>query len=280
MKGLAAIDLDRLRERLGRGTDQGQAGNTEARCSVRRPATNGSPTGSSAIPAGEKPSSARRFPRPRRGRPPARRAGHGHRKGALEIDCRSRRSFRGPPIEQVRAVHRPGATRPAVRQVGPRTSMFQAVLPIRGRVLINVEKSPDRPGATQHRCSPDHRVERGHLATGPGRLRYHKIVLMADDIDWPAHPHPAADPLFRFCGRWSSRPRLPGRRPVQDQVEQGAHEFAYSDRERDGLIAEGELSRAPDDQGRGCQAVQGLGEDERQEGCETTWTRQPVCCSR
>ena len=129
----------------------------------------------------------------------------------------------------------------AVRGRDPQT---QAILPIRGKDS-NVEK------ARIDRVLANNEVQALISAFGTGigedfdlaRARYHKIILMADaDVDGmhirtllltllfrfmrplieAGYVYLAQPPLYRL--KWSNAP----------------HEFAYSDRERDGLLARGE----------------------------------------
>jgi DNA gyrase subunit B len=156
-----------------------------------------------------------------------------------------------------------------------RDNVTQAILPIRGKIL-NVEK------ARIDRVLKNNEVQALITALGTGihdefdisKLRYHKVVLMADaDVDGQhiqtllltllfrfmrplveqGHVYLAAPPLYKI--KWNKK---------GDDVQ-----YAYSDRERDGLIAlrqEKKPNARPDD----IQRFKGLGEMNYNELWETT----------
>ena len=158
-----------------------------------------------------------------------------------------------------------------------RNSQFQAILPIRGKI-INVEKS------RIDRVLKNTEVQAMITALGAGihdefditKLRYHKIILMADaDVDGQhirtllltllfrfmkplveaGYVYLANPPLYKI--KWEGRGVKPG--------------YAFSDTERDRLIeagiAEGRKDPRPRD---GVQRFKGLGEMNAEELWETT----------
>jgi DNA gyrase subunit B len=160
---------------------------------------------------------------------------------------------------------------------GGRDPKFQAILPIRGKIL-NVEK------ARIDRVLKNTEVQAMITALGTGihdefdiaKLRYHKIILMADaDVDGQhittllltllfrfmkplieaGHVYLAQPPLYKI--KWEGRGTLPG--------------YAYSDRERDVVVDAGiaEGRRDPRPAGR-IQRFKGLGEMNAVELWETT----------
>jgi DNA gyrase subunit B len=157
---------------------------------------------------------------------------------------------------------------------GGREPRIQAILPIRGKIL-NVEK------ARIDRVLQNNEVQAIIAALGTGisedfdleKLRYHKIVLMADaDVDGqhittllltllfrfmkPLIEHGfvylAQPPLFKL--RWTNAP----------------HELAYNDRERDVLLAAGQEAGRKLPKENPIQRYKGLGEMNADELWETT----------
>ncbi len=160
---------------------------------------------------------------------------------------------------------------------GGRDVQFQAILPIRGKI-INVEK------ARIDRVLKNNEVQALITALGTGihddfdiaRLRYHKIILMADaDVDGQhirtllltllfrfmkplveaGHVYLAQPPLYKI--KWEGRGVQP--------------DYAYSDAERDRLIEAGIAAGRKDPRPRdGVQRFKGLGEMNAEELWDTT----------
>ncbi|MCW2498563.1 MAG: gyrase subunit [Frankiales bacterium] len=158
---------------------------------------------------------------------------------------------------------------------GGRDSKFQAILPIRGKIL-NVEK------ARIDRVLKNNEVQAMITALGTGihdefdieKLRYHKVVLMADaDVDGQHIRTLLLTLLFRFM-----RPLIEaghvylGQPPLYKIKWNGGEiQYAYSDRERDGLVTAGqEAGKKLPKSGEAIQRFKGLGEMNAEELWSTT----------
>jgi DNA gyrase subunit B len=158
-----------------------------------------------------------------------------------------------------------------------RDPLYQAILPIRGKIL-NVEKS------RIDRVLKNNEVQAMITALGTGihddfdlsKLRYYKIILMADaDVDGQhirtllltllfrfmkplietGHVYIAQPPLYKI--KWEGRGVEPG--------------YAYSDRERDQLVEAGMAAGRKDPRPRDAvQRFKGLGEMNANELWDTT----------
>ncbi|MGV8871597.1 MAG: DNA topoisomerase (ATP-hydrolyzing) subunit B [Rhodococcus sp. (in: high G+C Gram-positive bacteria)] len=155
-----------------------------------------------------------------------------------------------------------------------RDSMFQAILPLRGKI-INVEK------ARIDRVLKNNEVQAIITAFGTGihdefdlaKLRYHKIVLMADaDVDGQHISTLLMTLLFRFMRPLIENGHVYLAMPPLYKLKwsRGEPDFAYSDRERDGLLEAGIANKRKINVEDGVQRYKGLGEMNAKELWETT----------
>lgn len=154
-----------------------------------------------------------------------------------------------------------------------RNPMYQAILPIRGKIL-NVEK------ARIDKILQNTEVQALISAFGTGvhedfdieKLRYHKIILMADaDVDGQHINTLLLTFLFRFMRPLVEQGNVYLSRPPLYKIKWGRDDFeyAYSDRERDALVALGKQNgkRIKEDS---IQRFKGLGEMNAEELRVTT----------
>lgn len=158
---------------------------------------------------------------------------------------------------------------------GGRDSKYQAVLPIRGKIL-NVEK------ARIDRVLQNNEVQALITALGTGvhddfdiaKLRYHKIILMADaDVDGQHIRTLLLTLLFRFMRPLIEAGHVYLAQPPLYKLKWGGKEpveYAFSDKERDGMIKIGldAGKRLPKEDG--IQRFKGLGEMPAKELWDTT----------
>ena len=155
-----------------------------------------------------------------------------------------------------------------------RDSMFQAILPIRGKI-INVEKS------RIDRVLKNNEVQSLITAMGTGihdefdlsKLRYHKIVLMADaDVDGQHITTLLLTLLFRFMRPLIEAGHVYLAAPPLYKIKwsKGDPDYAYSEKERDVLIKAGQEANRRLAKEDAIQRYKGLGEMNSKELWETT----------
>jgi len=274
-EGLAAIISVKLAEPQFEGQTKTKLGNTEAKSFVQKTCNEWladwferNPTEARVI-VNKAVSSAQARMAARKAKDLVRR------KSALEIgglpgklkDCRST----NPSECEVYIVEGDSAGGSAKEG---RDSLFQAILPIRGKI-INVEKS------RIDRVLRNTEVQSIITALGTGihdefdlsKLRYHKIVLMADaDVDGQHIRTLLLTLLFRFMRPLIEHGHVFLAQPPLYKLkwQRAEPEYAYSDRERDGLIEAGTTAGRKLPREDGIQRYKGLGEMNADELWETT----------
>ncbi|KAB8164521.1 DNA topoisomerase (ATP-hydrolyzing) subunit B [Streptomyces sp. 3MP-14] len=273
-EGLTAIVSVKLGEPQFEGQTKTKLGNTEARTFVQKVVHERLTDWFDRNPH-EAVDVVRKAMRAATARVAARRARElTRRKGLLETaalpgklsDCQSN----DPAMSEIFIVEGDSAGGSAKSGRNPQ---YQAILPIRGKIL-NVEK------ARIDRILHNQEIQAIISAFGTGvhedfdiaRLRYHRIILMADaDVDGQHISTLLLTFLFRFMRPlveeghvYLSRPPLYKIKWSRDHVE-----YAHSDRERDALVERGRRAgrRLRDDS---IQRFKGLGEMNAEELRVTT----------
>ena len=158
---------------------------------------------------------------------------------------------------------------------GGRDPRIQAILPIRGKIL-NVEK------ARIDKVLANNEVQAIISALGTGiheefdidKVRYHKIVLMADaDVDGHHIRTLLLTLLFRFMKPLIERGYVYLAQPPLYRIRWNKpheHEYVYSDAERDALLAAGQADGKKLPKENPVQRYKGLGEMNPDELWDTT----------
>jgi len=197
------------------------------------------------------------------------------RKGFLETsgmpgklsDCTSK----DPTVSEIFLVEGDSAGGSAKTGRNPET---QAILPLRGKIL-NVEK------ARLDRALGNAEIQAMITAFGtgigedfnPDKARYHKIVLMADaDVDGQHITTLLLTLLFRYMRPLIEMGYVYLAQPPLYRIKwsNADHDYVYSDRERDAVIADGQAAGRRLPKENGVQRYKGLGEMNHQELWDTT----------
>ncbi|MFT4468986.1 DNA topoisomerase (ATP-hydrolyzing) subunit B [Arthrobacter sulfonylureivorans] len=197
------------------------------------------------------------------------------RKGLLESggmpgklkDC----SSRDPSKSEIYIVEGDSAGGSAVRGRNPET---QAILPLRGKIL-NVER------ARLDRALGNAEVQSMITAFGAGigedfdveKARYHKIVLMADaDVDGQHITTLLLTLLFRYMRPLIENGYVYLAQPPLYRIKWSnhAHDYVFSDRERDETVRRGLANNQRLPKENGIQRYKGLGEMDYTELWDTT----------
>ncbi|OFL67931.1 MULTISPECIES: DNA topoisomerase (ATP-hydrolyzing) subunit B [unclassified Brevibacterium] len=274
-EGLTAVVSIKLGEPQFEGQTKTKLGNSEARNFVSRVVRDELTHWLESNPANAR-EVVRKAVQASQARLAARKAREAtRRKGLLETSgmpgkLRDNQS-KDPTISEVFIVEGDSAGGSAVQGRNP---MTQAILPLRGKIL-NVEK------ARLDRALGNNEVQSMITAFGTGigdefdieKLRYHKIILMADaDVDGQHITTLLLTLIFRYMKPLIENGCVYLATPPLYRIKwsNADDDFAYSDVERDKLLTEGRAAgkRLPKD--LAIQRYKGLGEMNYQELWETT----------
>ncbi|WP_238556794.1 DNA topoisomerase (ATP-hydrolyzing) subunit B [Bifidobacterium psychraerophilum] len=155
-----------------------------------------------------------------------------------------------------------------------RDPLTQAILPLRGKILNTERASIDR-------MMKSDTIESLITAVGGGygedfdldKVRYHKVIIMADaDVDGAHIATLNLTLFFRYMRPMVTAGYVYVAMPPLYRLKwtKGAHDFVYTDAERDRVLAQGKSSGRQLPKGEGIQRYKGLGEMSYQELWETT----------
>ena len=274
-EGLTAVISVKLSEPQFEGQTKTKLGNTEAKSFVQKVVGeklgdwfDSHPTEAKEVIRKAIQASAARIAA-RKAREQTRRKGlleSGGMPGKLK-DCQSK----DPSLSEIFIVEGDSAGGSAVQGRNPET---QAILPLRGKIL-NVEKT------RLDRALGNNEIQGMITAFGAGidsefdisKVRYHKIVLMADaDVDGQHITTLLLTVLFRYMRPLIDAGFVYLAQPPLYRLKwsSGPHEYVYSDREREALIEEGTKAGRKLPKENGIQRYKGLGEMNHQELWDTT----------
>jgi DNA gyrase subunit B len=274
-EGLTAVVSVKLSEPQFEGQTKTKLGNTEAKTYVQKIVADQLGDWFERNPSGAK-EIVRKAIQAAAARLAARKAREAtRRKSLLESggmpgklrDC----SSRDPKISEIYIVEGDSAGGSAVRGRDPET---QAILPLRGKIL-NVEK------ARLDRALANTEVQSLITAFGTGigeefnvdKIRYHKCILMADaDVDGQHIRTLLLTLLFRYMRPLIEHGYVYMAQPPLYRIKWSNtdDEYAYSDAQRDELIAKGQKEGKKLPKENSIQRYKGLGEMDYDELWETT----------